>query len=249
MRHSFPTNPLGVASNTGANESSLAPIEGRPEGTSRRSFLGRGLAVAAVPAALAGVPGLADAASVNGPFPSYYNGSTKSKFQEIQYDEYTHVNILKGLIIGLGGTPRPTPTFTGIQNLSANQFLIMSEAFENTGVHAYLGAVPYISNPAVTFQAAQIALVEAYHSGFVNTLANVSLLPGGIAAALPFTLEQVVNAVTPFISSLNDNGAFPASFSTTPSASNDLAILNFALLLELLEAEFYFYNVPALFPD
>ncbi len=216
--------------------------------TSRRSFLGKGIAAAAVPAAIvAGSSRQAHAAGTDGPFPSYYPGSTKRNFQEIQLDEYEHNNIITTAIQSLGGKPRPLATFRGIQNLSASQFLNLSITFENTGVHAYLGAAGYISNPAVLSSAVEIALVEAYHSGFLNTLGNQSLIPGALPLATPFTLNQVLTGIAPYVQSLNDNGNFPPVYGPNPSASNDIAILNFALLLEQLEAEFYFFNVPALF--
>ncbi len=150
-------------------------------------------------------------------------------------------------IRSLGGTPRPYPTFTGITGLSATQFLQTAAAFENTGVGAYFGAAPAIFNPAVAAVAVSIATVEARHSGFINSTANTALVPNGLPYAVPLTIAQVTAAATPYITSLNDNGQFPATFSTTPSAANDIAILNFALLLEFLEASFYFYNVPQLF--
>lgn len=216
--------------------------------TSRRSFLGRGLAAAAVPATILAASASASAGTKKPPLPEYYPGQTQRNFVEIQTDEYTHVNILIAAIESLGGTPRPLPTFKGLSISNPQTFLQTAVALENTGVHAYFGAAGAIFNPNVLAVAASIAFVEAYHSGFLNTLANKPLIPGGLTYATPFTVDQVVNAASPFIVSLNDNGQFPATFSSTPSPANDLAILNFALLLEFLEAEFYFYSVPRVFP-
>ncbi len=216
--------------------------------SSRRSFLGRGLAVAAPAGILAAASTAQGATKVIGSLPSYTRTSTANTFGEIQTDEASHVNIIIQAIRSLGGTPRPFPTFTGITNLTATQFLNLAVGFENTGVHAYFGAAPYIQNPNVLAVGVSIALVEAYHSGFLNVLAGQPLIPGGVTYATPYTIAQVIAAATPYVTSLNDNGQFPATFSTIPSPANDIAILNFALLLEYLEAAFYFYNVPKLFP-
>lgn len=249
MNHSIrkSLSDLGLISAEGPSAAVLEMVQ--LPGTSRRNFLGRGLAVAAVPAALVAASSGAEAGhgNGNGPFPSYYPGATKAKFNEIQVDEYDHNLILTELIQNLGGTPRPLASFKGIQNLSPSKFLALSVAFENTGVRAYYGAAPYFSNPNVLGGAVTIALVEAYHAGFLNALANKPLIPNSQPVINPATLNEVVTAVSPFIVSLNDGGQFPASFDTTPSPANDIAILNFALLLEQLEASFYFYNVARLF--
>lgn len=221
---------------------------------SRRQFLTKGAAVAAG-AAVVGTATAAHAAgnnntpaSTNRVIPSLYPGETRRLFGEIQNDEASHVNIIVAAIKSLGGTPRPYPTFRGITGLSASQFLNAAAAFENTGVGAYFGAAAYISNPAVLEVAVSIATVEARHSGFINSETNQPLVPNGLPYAQPLTIAQVTTAATPYIGSLNDpNNQFPPTFSTTPSAANDIAILNFALLLEFLEATFYFNNVPRLF--
>ncbi len=231
------------------NEDSMAeeprPIV-RALTSSRRAFLSRGV-VAAGTAGVLGGSKLASAATTP-PFPTYYPGSTESKFQGIQVDEYDHVNFLAATIVSLGGTPRPLPTFTGITGLSATQFLTLAKTFENTGVGAYPGAAPFISNPAIAKAATQIALVEAYHAGWLNTLANDPLVPHSSFLAIELELPTVLNAIAPFVQSLNDNGAFPPVYGSTPSAANDIAILNFALLLEMLEAEFYYFNVVKFYP-
>ena len=55
------------------------------------------------------------------------------------------------------------------------------------------------------------------------------------------TQAAIVNAASPFIASLN-GGPDPSA-----PLTSDTDILNFALLLEFLEAEFYNTNVPKLF--
>ena len=94
--------------------------------------------------------------------------------------------------------------------------------------------------------AGSILTIEARHAGYINVLLNLimtdNVYGNSQSFETPLTQDQVVALAGPFITSLN--GGPPLSFSTTPSAANDYAILNFALALEYLEAAFYNINVP-----
>ena len=120
-------------------------------------------------------------------------------------------------------------------------------ALENTGTGAYLGAAPYIFNPAYLVRGyAQILPVEARHSGYLNVLLNANLMQNamghvpGNSLEMPLTYAQVAANAAPFLPA----GVTLPQYSTTPSAANDIVILNFALTLEYLESAFYNLNVP-----
>ena len=183
------------------------------------------------------------------PLPELYRHQNRNFFHEIQADENAHVPFLIQALAGVqgsGGIARPKPTFQGLQAANYKQFLAMSAEFENTGAGAYQGAAAVIFSKDVLAKAASIAFVEAFHSGYLNTLSNSTIVPTGASFAPPLTQEEVVARVSPFIVSLN--GGPPASFSLSPSAENDIAIVNFALVAEYLEQEFYNINVPIFYP-
>lgn len=201
--------------------------------SSRRSLLGRAawMGLAAVPV-MGMVTSKAQAASLT--------GDAREAFTDIRSHENDHVFKIKAI---LGNKARPKPTFKGLNTTSLDQFLTLSRAFEITGVGAYLGALPSIQNKDYIAFAGSVALVEARHAGFLTYYTGKDLTlqaKDGNASAVdrPLTIAEVVKAVSPFIASLNGGPA--ASF--TPG--DDVSIVNFALLLEYLEAEFYNINVP-----
>ena len=209
---------------------------------SRRRFLGRGAI-----AGLAAVPVLGLLAS---PAQAASDEERRAKqlmrhMMSIRAHENAHVDFL---VNALGNQARPKPTFKNLTKATFKGFRDLAQAFENTGVGAYLGAAPSILNRNFLAAAASIALVEARHAGYLNDFQGDRLTDAAQngktdqAFDQPLTIAKVVSAISPFVVSLNGGPAL--TFSSTPSTGNDIAILNFALALEYLEAEFYNLNVP-----
>ncbi len=160
--------------------------------------------------------------------------SAYSAFNEIKRDEDTHVSFLKQ---ALGKYARPKPTFKNLKQQDAYHFIKLSQVFENVGVGAYLLAAPSISNKGYLAAAGSILTIEARHAGYLNSLLGLPLSTNG-AFDKPIPQATIVADVAPFIESLN-GGSDPSK-----PLKNDIDILNFALLLEYLEATFYDINVP-----
>ena len=105
-------------------------------------------------------------------------GSKAEKiYHQISQHETAHVELLKGAISDLGGTPGDKPEFDftagGLFNTFEDYqvYLILSQAFEDTGVRAYKGqAGNLISNDAILTVALQIHSVEARHASEVRRL-------------------------------------------------------------------------------
>jgi hypothetical protein len=213
---------------------------------SRRSFLQRiGVgAVAAGPAAI-----LLGSGSTARADRTFYKFQT-TNFRNIQAHENAHVAFL---VAALGDAARPMPTFQNLKQRNLEDFVATSQALENTGVGAYLGAAPVIFNRTYLAAAGSIALIEARHAGWVNVLHMDPITGNALELDTDhdfdqfLTVDQVVDAASPFIKNLN--GGPPLTFSNTPSAANDIDILNFALALEYLEAAYYNLNVPRFYGE
>ena len=210
----------------------------------RRSFLRQAAVASAVIVPGAVLATEASAAS-GGSLPNLYGGWNSRNFKEIQADENFHVQALQGLIHMLGGVPNAMPTFQGLRMPNMSAFGSQAMMFENTGARAYLSVLPLLfDRTTVIPYAGAIAQVEAYHSGYLNTLLNTNLVPYQSPLVQTIPVSQVVQRISPFIANLN--GVLP-TIGMVPSPANDLEILNFALILEYLEADFYNINVPAFF--
>ena len=243
---------------------SPAPAQG-PEPSQRRSFLRSALAGVGVPAIALG---LAATAQADGPrgrtiarrrkptrptkpttpttpanpgLPELYPAWNARNFIGIREDENQHVAAIRQV---LGSAARPKPTFQGLQQSSIQAFANTSRILENVGVGAYLAAAPLLESKGNLAAAASIALIEARHAGYLNTLLNISTTQNaeGVSSSFesPLSPEDVVSMASPFIADLN--GGPPLL-----QLANDGDIFNFALALEYLEAEFYNINVPIFF--
>src|SRR5207253_10730550 len=76
-------------------------------------------------------------------------------------------------------SPRTKPTFKGLAQANQRDFATMSRTLENTGIAAFLMAMPAISNQAYTAAAASILTIEARHAGFVDFLLGQPLSENG----------------------------------------------------------------------
>lgn len=233
------------------NSTTISPVKVNPAtvltAPSRRGFLSRSalLTLAGSASALLATSGQLQAATREENREVGNRNSAHDDFKQIQAHENAHVALL---VAALGAAARPKPTF---QNLLQNKFAyfaILAQTFENTGTGAYLGAAPHINNPGILAAAGSIALIEARHSGWINTFQRDPITGNSVdddadaSFESALTAAQVAAGVGPFIASLN--GGPPVDYDTAKSDANDIAILNFALALEYLEAEFYNLNVP-----
>ena len=206
---------------------------------SRRGLLRKAVVTGLVAAPVLGmISSTAEAGTL-----SQLSVSDKEAFTDIRLHENDHVAFLKSF---LGRRARPKPTFKNLKSANFTAFVSLSLALENTGVGAYLAAVPAISNKDVLAAASSIALIEARHAGYLNVFSGKDISTqarNNIPSAFdkPLTIAQVVAAASPYIVSLNGGPA------ATFTAGDDTSILNFALLLEYLEAEYYNINVPRFF--
>ncbi len=166
------------------------------------------------------------------------------QFRSIQAHENAHVAFLRQ---ALGSAARPKPTFKNLEQRKFNSFVSLSQALENVGVGAYGGAAPDITSKANLAAAASIAFIEARHAGYLNDYTSNALTssPANTGADpafdSPLTPAQVRAAAGAYIQSLNGGPAIDY----TPG--DDVSILNYALALEYLEAEYYNINVPKFF--
>jgi hypothetical protein len=124
------------------------------------------------------------------------SGAAKALATEIGGHETQHVDTLTGAIKAKGGTLVAMPKFKFPVTNQAS-FLALAHVLEETGVGAYNGAGPSLSDKAVLAAAGSIVQVEARHAAAIALLIGKSPAPG--AFDQPLTKAQVLAAAGPLI--------------------------------------------------
>jgi hypothetical protein len=226
------------------------PEADQPMNPARRSFFRSALQGVAV-----GVPALclatrsAHAAKKQHKLPQLYQGQNMALFQEILDDETAHVEILQALLVDPANTlpTRPLPAFRNLVQPDVFTFVKSAATFENTGTGTYGGALFAIQQTQEYFPVATgITTVEARHAGFLNALLDEPLVPDSAPVDTSIPQSVALSRVDPFIASLN-GGTVPSFDPVNASDANNFAILDFLLLLEMVETAFYQVNVAKFF--
>jgi Ferritin-like domain len=125
------------------------------------------------------------------------SGEAKSLAALIAGHEALHVEALTKAIKAAGGTPVKSPTFV-FPVTNQQSFLKLAYVLENTGVGAYNGAGPSLSNKEYLAAAGSIVQVEARHAAAIGLLAGETVTPNG-AFDTPLTKAQVLAKAGPLI--------------------------------------------------
>jgi rubrerythrin len=127
------------------------------------------------------------------------SGRAKTYAKQFGEEERAHVTALQAAIVELGGQPVKKPTFV-FPVTDEMSFLKLAATLEDTGVGAYNGAAPSITNKKVLASAGAIVQVEARHSAAINLLLEMTPTPTG-GFDKPLTKAQVLKAAGPLIKS------------------------------------------------
>lgn len=110
--------------------------------------------------------------------------------------EAAHVEALSATVEKLGGTPVEEAEYD-FGYTSPSEFLGVAKALENTGVAAYKGAAPSVSNDDILAAALGIHSVEARHAGFLDELNVTSPFPKAVDE--PKTMDEVTEIAGQFV--------------------------------------------------
>jgi hypothetical protein len=125
------------------------------------------------------------------------SGQAKSLARTFGEEEAAHVAGLTSAIKAAGGKPAKKPTFAFPVTNQAS-FLKVAYLLENTGVGAYNGAGPSLSNKQYLTVAGSIVQIEARHAASIALLTGAEITPDG-AFDKPMSKAQVLAKAGPLI--------------------------------------------------
>lgn len=125
------------------------------------------------------------------------SGEAKSLAKRFGDEEAEHVAALTKAITASGGKAVKKPIFVFPGNSQAS-FLKLAYVLENTGVGAYNGAGPALTNKMLLAAAGSIVQIEARHAASIALLTNRKITPNG-AFDEPLSAQTVLAAVKPLI--------------------------------------------------
>ncbi len=130
---------------------------------------------------------------------------TAAGFAAVVYDyfglirdhENAHVNTITATIADAGGTPVGEAQYDFGYGNDVTKFAATAQALENTGVAAYTGAAPSISDPGLLTAALTVQGVEARHASYLNLLNGDVPFPDAFDAGK--TRSEILAIAGPFI--------------------------------------------------
>ena len=125
------------------------------------------------------------------------SGQAKSLASSFGDEEAEHVTALTKAIMAGGGKPVAKPTFAFPVTNQAS-FLKLAYLLENTGVSAYNGAGPSLTNKQLLAAAGSIVQIEARHAASIAVLTGMKITPDG-AFDKPLSMKQVLAKAGPLI--------------------------------------------------
>jgi len=125
------------------------------------------------------------------------SGQAKSLAASFGAEEAEHVTALSKAITASGGKPVKKPTFS-FPVTNQTSFLKLAYLLENTGVSAYNGAGPALTNKQLLAAAGSIVQIEARHAASIAVLTGMKITPDG-AFDKPLSMKQVLAKAGPLI--------------------------------------------------
>jgi len=125
------------------------------------------------------------------------NGKVLAVSTNVRDHEICHVTYLQAALGAAACEQDITFDFTAVLQ-SQNTFLAAAETFEQTGVGAYLGALPLISDKNIRSAAGTIFTIEARHTAALRALNKVRKT-APVAFEVPLSAAVVLGRISPFV--------------------------------------------------